>query len=170
MLALSCTRAHRPLLLRCGRQLASDSARVAGAARRVAALPEMATVIDAFNPKAGMVSAWRGWTTSTLAVIDLRRVLPEFTVPKFKDEAAHIFVGVGAALAAADVSTLRRLTTPMCFATMSSSLSARPSGEQHSWQVTRARHDPGRACSTTTCVWQPSNELSTLALNRCAGA
>lgn len=56
-----------------------------------------------------------------------------FTVPTFKEEAAKIYAGVGAALAAADEAKLRQLTTPSCFATMAGSLRERPAGQRHKW-------------------------------------
>ena len=58
-----------------------------------------------------------------------------FTVPQFKEEAASIYTGVGAALAAADEDQLRKLTTPSCFATMSASLRQRPNGQRHKWST-----------------------------------
>jgi predicted lipid-binding transport protein (Tim44 family) len=54
-------------------------------------------------------------------------------VPTFKEEAAEIYAGVGAALAAADEAKLRQLTTPSCFATMAASLRERPAGQRHKW-------------------------------------
>ena len=76
---------------------------------------------------------------STLAVVALRRVLPEFTVPGFKTTAAEIYDAVGAALAAADGARLRLLTTPSCFTKMAASLRARGVGERHEWRALGTR-------------------------------
>ena len=102
---------------------------------QAAVAAEMATVLDRYNPKAGFVDGWRAWTLSTLAVVQVREQLKGFSVPSFKKEAASIFCGVGTALASADHRKLRTLTTPMCYATMSGSLSQRPAGEQHLWEA-----------------------------------
>ncbi len=115
---------------------------------------EMGTVLERYKPADSYYRGWLSFSQSTLAVVNLRKVLvltqnplspvtlmPEsalrqavgFTVPQFKEEAAEIYAGVGTALATADEATLRKLTTPSCFATMSASLRERPAGQRHKW-------------------------------------
>lgn len=114
------------------RLLATARPRAAGRASS----PELATVLDQYNPTgSGFLSAWRGWTVSTLAVVQLREKMAGFSVPNFRSEAQALFCSVGDALAKADEHKLRGLTTPMCFATMAASLKARPTGERHEWKA-----------------------------------
>ena len=99
---------------------------------------ELATVLDQYSTKNGLFSGFRGFTVSTLAVVQLRDNVPGFTIPNLKEEAANIFCGVGSALANADQRQLQQLTTPMCFSTMSKSLQGRPVGERHSYKAVDA--------------------------------
>ena len=70
-----------------------------------------------------------------MAVVQLRKSLPGWAVPDFKDEAATLYEQVSLALAAKDATNLQRLTTPSCFAALHESLESRPSGQRHSWEA-----------------------------------
>ena len=98
---------------------------------------EMATILDRFNPdpEIGMWKKWSSFTVSTLAVVQLRKELPEWSAINFKAEASNLWSDVGAAIAAGKADQLRKLTTPSCFATMSQSLKARPEGQRHRWET-----------------------------------
>jgi len=97
-------------------------------------VPELGITIDRYTTAEAYLRAWRRWCASTLAVVTLRKVLPSFTVPLFKVEAARLFGEVGAALAAADERKLRQITTPSCLQAMRASLRARPRGQRHSYR------------------------------------
>ena len=92
-------------------------------------------VIDSFNPDKGFLSSWKGFAESTLAVVQLRRVLPDWAVPSFKSEAVALYEHVSLALAAKDLPTLESLTTPTCLASLSESIKARPLWQQHTWEA-----------------------------------
>lgn len=96
---------------------------------------EMPDTLDRFDPNQGYLSGWRSWSASTLAIVQLRELLPGWGVPAFKREAGQIWADVGAALAAGDESRLRQLTTRLCFATMAPSLRERPAGQRQRWQT-----------------------------------
>ena len=98
---------------------------------------EMATILDRFDPdpEIGMWKKWSSFTVSTLAVVQLRKELPEWSAINFKAEASNLWSDVGAAIAAGKADQLRKLTTPSCFATMSQSLKARPEGQRHRWET-----------------------------------
>jgi predicted lipid-binding transport protein (Tim44 family) len=95
---------------------------------------EMGTVLDRYQPVHGFLNGWSNFSVSTLAVVQLRNTAG-FTVPAFRDEARQIYGDVGSALARADMSALRKLTTPSCFASLSDSLRQRPKGQRHTWDV-----------------------------------
>ena len=98
----------------------------------------------------------------------LRKDVEGWGVPAFKQEAAKIYTDVGAALANADVKTLKKLTTPSCFATMKASLRERPTGSATQWDVrsciakvvqVRIGHhasNPGRRFAQVTCEIEAS--------------
>jgi len=124
---------------------------------------EMGTVIDRYKRPEGWVRSWREFTSSTLAVAGLRRTIG-WTVPTFRQTAAEIYGGVGAAFAAGDLGTLRQLTTPSCYALMCDALKSRAGGERHEWetldlrtsikQVRIGNHKstPGRQFAQVTCA------------------
>ena len=124
---------------------------------------ELATVLDRYRTK-GYFGSFQSFTVSTLAVVQLRKEIPGFGIPSLKEDAAKLFCGVGEALADADKRRLQRLTTPMCYSTMSSSLRSRPLGEKHSYrafdavasvkQVRVGHHasNPNRRFAQATCI------------------
>ena len=94
---------------------------------------EMGTVIDPYTPDASFLKAWKSWSLSTLAIVQLRNFVNEFSALEFKAQAADLFTNVGQALARADEKRLATLTTPSCFRQMLASLRARPQGQVHTW-------------------------------------
>ena len=132
-------------------------------AARAGGVVEMANVIDRYNPKLGVLKAWTSWSASTLAVVRLGSTLPGWTVPKFKLEAAQLYIDVGAALAAGSESKLRNLVTPSCLPALLQSIRARPKGQRHTWETRNVqasiRHvrighhasNPGRQFAQITC-------------------
>lgn len=108
---------------------------LAGSAQKHAL--EMATVLERFNPDPdiGMWKKWSSFTVSTLAVVQLRKELPEWTAIKFKQEASKVWSDVGSSIAEGDEDLLRELTTPSCFATMAASFKTRPKGQRHRWET-----------------------------------
>ena len=132
-------------------------------AARAGGVVEMANVIDRYNPKLGVLKAWTSWSASTLAVVRLGSTLPGWTVPKFKLEAAQLYIDVGAALAAGSESKLRNLVTPSCLPALLQSIRAPPKGQRHTWETRNVqasiRHvrighhasNPGRQFAQITC-------------------
>ena len=98
-------------------------------------LKEMGTVMDRYNPKEGYLKGWKTFVSSTMAVVQLRKVLDGWSVPKFKAEAGRIYSDVGAALANADEKRLQQLTTPSCLATMVASIRERPANQRQKMQT-----------------------------------
>lgn len=97
---------------------------------------EMGTVIDRYVPTGRTwLMGYSNFAVSTRGIIMLRRELEGWGVPRFKQEAADIYTGVGKALAAADEAALKKLTTASCFAQMLPSLRARPAGQRHAWET-----------------------------------
>ena len=96
---------------------------------------EMGIVMEPFQPPSSWLKGWTSFSSSTLAVVQLRNTVQGWTVPKFREEAEKIYVEVGDALAAADHSRLRKLTTPSCFSAMAAALRDRPKGQRQRWKV-----------------------------------
>jgi predicted lipid-binding transport protein (Tim44 family) len=96
----------------------------------------MGTVLDPYKGSpSGIFKWWGDFSASTMAVVQLRRSVDGWTVPRFKLEAAQIYTDVGDALAAGDEAALRKLTTPSCLTTMLRSLRSRPKGQRHRWET-----------------------------------
>ena len=83
-------------------------------------------IVDTYNPNRGYIRGWRAWCESTLSIVQLRKRVQDWGVPQFREEARQLYQDVSLALAAADVKSLRRLTTPSCFAPLEKSLKKRP--------------------------------------------
>lgn len=95
---------------------------------------EMGTIIERFDPAAGFLKGWSSFTVSTLAVVQLRKEVPEWSAIKFKAEAGNLWSKVGAAVAEGSAAKLKKLTTPSCYTAMAKSLK-RPAGQRHAWEV-----------------------------------
>ena len=120
-------------------------------------------IVDPFDPNRGFLRSWRAWSESTLAIVNLRKRLPDWGVPTFRSEAGELYRQVSLALAAADVKRLKKLTTPSCYALLADSVKKRPVGQRHAWEATevaasvkqvRLAHnskDPDRQYAQVTC-------------------